>query len=580
MNSYLKQPALAPPNANLHQPHWRLRIADWFMPDIAKSTVFSTFLAMCCLVLMGIPLQAYADNDPYFRPEPSLASSVQIPETIRFSGEACDDIGLKRISMHVNGPEFEDWVFADDLTGAPDCKDLSSYYFDSDEFYSGVPGNYDVYLYIKDVSDNFIYREFRVKVIKPIDKLGPTLRITTSNGQHVSSSSIRVKGTATDSGRGDNGVKKVSVNGSYAKNDDASGNRTENWYKNVNLNVDRNTIEVVAYDNDNNSTSQQITIYRDEEDDRGPSLKITSHSNGQHVSSSSIRVKGTATDSGRGDNGVKKVSVNGSYAKNDDASGNRTENWYKNVNLNVDRNTIEVVAYDNDNNSTSQQITIYRDEEDDRGPSLKITSHSNGQSVSSSSITLRGTATDSGRGGNSVKKVLVNGSNASNGSASDSRTADWYKTVSLNVGNNRIEVKAYDNKNNRTTEVITINRKTIQAAQKTLTIKKSGNGRVTSSPSGIDCGNSCSSDNARYDQGKSVKLTASAYSGSEFDYWSNCPSPSGNVCQITLSSDRTVTANFKKKSAPTDKERPTISITSPTNTTTDRSTLNFAGNNE
>ncbi|HIE00020.1 MAG TPA: hypothetical protein EYP59_06985 [Thiotrichaceae bacterium] len=482
MNSYLKQPALAPPNANLHQPHWRLRIADWFMPDIAKSTVFSTFLAMCCLVLMGIPLQAYADNDPYFRPEPSLASSVQIPETIRFSGEACDDIGLKRISMHVNGPEFEDWVFADDLTGAPDCKDLSSYYFDSDEFYSGVPGNYDVYLYIKDVSDNFIYREFRVKVIKPIDKLGPTLRITTSNGQHVSSSSIRVKGTATDSGRGDNGVKKVSVNGSYAKNDDASGNRTENCYKNVNLNVDRNTIEVVAYDNDNNSTSQQITIYRDEEDDRGPSLKITSHSNGQ--------------------------------------------------------------------------------------------------SVSSSSITLRGTATDSGRGGNSVKKVLVNGSNASNGSASDSRTADWYKTVSLNVGNNRIEVKAYDNKNNRTTEVITINRKTIQAAQKTLTIKKSGNGRVTSSPSGIDCGNSCSSDNARYDQGKSVKLTASAYSGSEFDYWSNCPSPSGNVCQITLSSDRTVTANFKKKSAPTDKERPTISITSPTNTTTDRSTLNFAGNNE
>ena len=46
-------------------------------------------------------------------------------------------------------------------------------------------------------------------------------------------------------------------------------------------------------------------------DQTGPSLAITSHANHQDVCTSSITLSGTASDSGKGDNGIQKVMVNG-----------------------------------------------------------------------------------------------------------------------------------------------------------------------------------------------------------------------------------------------------------------------------
>src|SRR2546428_97530 len=53
----------------------------------------------------------------------------------------------------------------------------------------------------------------------------------------------------------------------------------------------------------------------------------------------------------------------------------------------------------------------------------------------------------------------------------------------------------------------------------TLTVNKAGigNGTVTSSPAGIDCGATCS---AAYDSGTVVTLTATPASGSTFTGWS------------------------------------------------------------
>jgi endoglucanase len=67
-----------------------------------------------------------------------------------------------------------------------------------------------------------------------------------------------------------------------------------------------------------------------------------------------------------------------------------------------------------------------------------------------------------------------------------------------------------------------------------------GTGTVTSNPSGINCGSTCS---ANYSNGASVTLSASAASGSTFAGWSGACSGSG-TCTVTMSAARSVTATF------------------------------------
>jgi hypothetical protein len=195
-------------------------------------------------------------------------------------------------------------------------------------------------------------------------------------------------------------------------------------------------------------------------DSTGPFLSITSHSNNQHVSSSSMTLCGTASDSGSGDNGIQQVTVNGNRGANDTASGSGTANWSKVVMLSEGTNMITAVAYDDssNHNTTTQNLTIYYDLPDTTPPSLAITSHTNNQDVNTSSITLSGTASDSGKGNNGIQKVTVNGVEASNGTATGNGTASWSQVVSLSPGVNTLTVIAYDNSSNYnpTSQTITI----------------------------------------------------------------------------------------------------------------------------
>ncbi|TNF79755.1 MAG: hypothetical protein EP299_02945 [Acidobacteria bacterium] len=76
----------------------------------------------------------------------------------------------------------------------------------------------------------------------------------------------------------------------------------------------------------------------------------------------------------------------------------------------------------------------------------------------------------------------------------------------------------------------------------TLTVNKTGNGSgtVTSSPSGINCGNTCSSE---YTDGTSVELTATAASGSSFAGWGGDCNANG---EVTVTSNKTCTATFSR----------------------------------
>ncbi|MGA8489818.1 MAG: alkaline phosphatase family protein [Terriglobales bacterium] len=74
-----------------------------------------------------------------------------------------------------------------------------------------------------------------------------------------------------------------------------------------------------------------------------------------------------------------------------------------------------------------------------------------------------------------------------------------------------------------------------------VTLSGSGQGSVTSNPSGINCGQSCS---AGFDPGTEVTLTATAVANSSFVGWAGGCSGTNATCTVTLSASKQVTATF------------------------------------
>jgi hypothetical protein len=76
----------------------------------------------------------------------------------------------------------------------------------------------------------------------------------------------------------------------------------------------------------------------------------------------------------------------------------------------------------------------------------------------------------------------------------------------------------------------------------TLTVDVTGNGSVTSNPTGVSCPSGCQ---ASYPVGTAVTLTATPASGATFGNWQNCPASNGNRCQLILKAGvQKVTATF------------------------------------
>lgn len=73
-----------------------------------------------------------------------------------------------------------------------------------------------------------------------------------------------------------------------------------------------------------------------------------------------------------------------------------------------------------------------------------------------------------------------------------------------------------------------------------LTVTNSGNGAVSSNPAGIACGVVCT---AKFTEGSTVTLSATAGAGSAFSGWGGACAGLGN-CQVLMGQDQSVTANF------------------------------------
>ncbi len=79
----------------------------------------------------------------------------------------------------------------------------------------------------------------------------------------------------------------------------------------------------------------------------------------------------------------------------------------------------------------------------------------------------------------------------------------------------------------------------------TLTVSKrgSGKGMVASTPLGIKCGSTCS---AQFADASSVTLTATPKKGSVLSGWSGSCSGKKKTCELTMSADRSATAEFSR----------------------------------
>ena len=85
----------------------------------------------------------------------------------------------------------------------------------------------------------------------------------------------------------------------------------------------------------------------------------------------------------------------------------------------------------------------------------------------------------------------------------------------------------------------------VPPVQHTLTVSKSGDGTVTSTPPGIDCGDVCST---AFDDGTNVTLTAQPADGFTFEGWNgDCTS---SPCTVIMNADKNVAATFSVIPAP------------------------------
>ena len=99
--------------------------------------------------------------------------------------------------------------------------------------------------------------------------------------------------------------------------------------------------------------------------------------------------------------------------------------------------------------------------------------------------------------------------------------------------------------NNEEVGVSLPNQSNVVYYQLSVTKRGTGSGAVSSDPSAspvsIYCGSDC---NDQYNSGYQTYVVASPARGSNFIGWSGCSSVQGNICNVTMNGNKTVTATF------------------------------------
>lgn len=309
------------------------------------------------------------------------------------------------------------------------------------------------------------------------DTTAPTLTITSpADGLITAAASVTVSGTAFDS----SGLSSVTVNGAPV-----TIGADNSWSTTVNLSGGANTITVKATDTAGNVSTETLAVTRATS---GPELEITSPAAGALVSTESVTVSGTVSDSV---SPVASVKVNGV------AAAITGTTWTATIPLSEGANTLTAVAENQVGLSTTVTRAVTRDS---TAPVLTVTAPENNLVTAADTVIVSGTVTDAG-----AVTVTVNGQAAalSNGAFS--------VPVVLEGGSNTITVTATDAAGNAITETITVARATQGPS---VAILSPADGFITNQPTALVTGTV--SDSVALVSGVTVNGVPATVSGGTF----------------------------------------------------------------
>lgn len=238
----------------------------------------------------------------------------------------------------------------------------------------------------------------------------------------------------------------------------------------LNMPVGNHTITVAAWwasvNEWSNPTAPLAFTVNPPPDTQAPMIAVISHTNGQTVTTATVTLSGTLSDNV----GVISFLINGQPV-----SG--TTAWSKPVTLVSGSNTFLMQARDAAGNIGSLNFTLVYapPPADTTQPTLAVTSPVNGAIVTTTPITVSGTATDDV----GVTSVTVNGLTATG-------TTSWSRSLVVTAGVNSITVIARDAAGNSTTQTLTVTYQPPLPTDVTapaLTITSPTNGQVFTSAS-------------------------------------------------------------------------------------------------
>jgi len=219
---------------------------------------------------------------------------------------------------------------------------------------------------------------------------------------------------------------------------------TDLWSADVTLAQGENTIYARANDTSGNSNVTSITVTYSPPDEELPTIIISSPSDGETVTLSLITVTGSVSDN----DGFDSVEVRVGTGSWQTATG--TDLWSADVTLAEGPNTIYAMANDTSGNSNVTSITVTYSPPDEELPTIIISSPSDGDSVTSSLITVSGSASDND--GLATVEVRVGSGSWQAATGTDLWSAD----ITLAEGLNMIYARANDTSGNSNVTSITV----------------------------------------------------------------------------------------------------------------------------